>query len=50
MTTLSSIDLKREAFEKWKTGYSSAYAMILFVTVFGLASIYVKALNKVKDR
>ena len=50
LTTLSSIDLKREAFEKWKTGYSSAYAVILFVTVFGLASIYVKALNKVKDR
>ena len=50
LTTLSSIDLKREAFEKWKTGYSSAYAVILFVTVFGLASVYVKALNKVKDR
>jgi len=49
-TTLTSIDLKREAFEKWKTGYSSAYAVILFVTVFGLASIYVKALNKVKER
>ncbi|HBU98542.1 MULTISPECIES: carbohydrate ABC transporter permease [Thalassospira] len=49
-TTLTSIDLKREAFEKWRTGYSSAYAVILFVTVFGLASIYVKALNKVKER
>jgi len=49
-TTLTSIDLKREAFEKWRTGYSSAYAIILFVTVFGLASIYVKALNRVKDR
>jgi multiple sugar transport system permease protein len=49
-TLLSSIDLKREAFEKWRTGYSSAYAIILFVTVFGLASIYVKALNKVKER
>ncbi|SFC87320.1 carbohydrate ABC transporter permease [Tropicimonas isoalkanivorans] len=49
-TTLTSIDLKREAFEKWRTGYSSAYAIILFVTVFGLASIYVKALNKVKER
>ena len=47
---LASIDLKREAFEKWRTGYSSAYAIILFVTVFGLASIYVKALNKVKER
>lgn len=49
-TTLTSIDLKREAFERWRTGYSSAYAVILFVTVFGLASIYVKALNKVKQR
>jgi multiple sugar transport system permease protein len=49
-TTLTSIDLKREAFEKWRTGFSSAYAVILFVTVFGLASIYVKALNKVKQR
>ncbi len=50
VTELTSINLKREAFEKWRTGYSSAYAIILFVTVFGLASIYVKALNKVKDR
>lgn len=50
ITTLSSIDLKREAFEKWRTGFASAYAVILFVTVFGLASIYVKALNKVKQR
>lgn len=49
-TTLTSIDLKREAFERWRTGYSSAYAVILFVTVFGLASVYVKALNKVKER
>ena len=50
LTTLTSIDLKREAFEKWRTGFSSAYAVILFVTVFGLASIYVKALNRVKQR
>ena len=50
VTELTSINLKREAFEKWRTGYASAYAMILFVTVFGLASIYVKALNKVKER
>ena len=49
-TALTSINLKREAFEKWRTGYASAYAIILFVTVFGLASIYVKALNKVKQR
>ncbi|SDW14959.1 carbohydrate ABC transporter permease [Roseicitreum antarcticum] len=50
VTEVTSINLKREAFEKWRTGYSSAYAVILFVTVFGLASIYVKALNKVKQR
>lgn len=50
VTELTSINLKREAFEKWRTGYASAYAIILFVTVFGLASIYVKALNAVKDR
>lgn len=50
ITELASINLKREAFEKWRTGYSSAYAVILFVTIFGLASIYVKALNKVKAR
>lgn len=49
-TELTSINLKREAFEKWRTGYASAYAIILFVAVFGLASIYVKALNKVKER
>lgn len=50
ITELTSINLKREAFEKWRTGYASAYAVILFVTVFGLASIYVKALNAVKNR
>ena len=49
-TELTSINLKREAFEKWRTGFASAYAVILFVTVFGLASIYVRALNKVKER
>jgi multiple sugar transport system permease protein len=49
-TLLTSINLKREAFEKWRTGYASAYAVILFVTIYGLASIYVKALNKVKQR
>ncbi len=48
-TELASINLKREAFEKWRTGYSSAFAIILFVTVFGLGSIYVKALNRVKS-
>jgi len=50
VTELASINLKREAFEKWRTGYSSAFAIILFVTVFGAANIYVKALNAVKRR
>ncbi len=50
ITELTSINLKREAFEKWRTGYSSAYAVILFVTMFGLASVYVKVLNKVKEK
>jgi multiple sugar transport system permease protein len=49
-TELASITLKREAFEKWRTGYASAFAVILFVTIFGLANIYVKALNRVKQR
>jgi multiple sugar transport system permease protein len=49
-TELASINLKREAFEKWRTGYSSAFAVILFVTVFGAANIYVKVLNRVKQR
>jgi multiple sugar transport system permease protein len=49
-TELASITLKREAFEKWRTGYSSALAIILFVTVFGAGNIYVKVLNRVKQR
>jgi multiple sugar transport system permease protein len=49
-TEVASITLKREAFESWKTSYSSAFAIIMFVAVFGLANIYVKALNRVKQR
>jgi multiple sugar transport system permease protein len=50
ITELASITLKRQAFEAYRTGYSSAFAIILFVVVFGLANIYVRALNKVKQR
>ena len=49
-TELASINLKREAFEKWRTGYSSAFAVIMFVTIFGLGNIWVKVMNKVKER
>ena len=50
VTELASITLKRAAFEKWQTGYASALAVILFVTVFGVANIYVRALNGVRAR
>ena len=50
VTEVASITLKREAFESWRTGQSSAFAIVLFVAVFGLANIYVKALNTVKQR
>ena len=49
-TELASINLKREAFEKWKKGYSSAFAVILFVTIFGFGNVYVKVMNKIKER
>ncbi len=49
-TEVASITLKRQAFESWRTGFSSAFAIILFVAVFGLANIYVKVLNRVKSR
>jgi ABC-type sugar transport systems, permease components len=41
---------KARRIREWQTGYSSALAIILFVTVFGAANIYVKALNRVKQR
>ena len=50
LTETVSITLKRAAFEKWQTGWSSALAIILFLTVFGAANIYVKVLNKVRER
>ena len=50
VTEVASITLKREAFEAWRTGPSSAFAIVLFAAVFGLANIYVKALNRVKNR
>eukprot|EP01035_Chromulina_nebulosa_P033550 gene33550-44923_t len=46
ITEVASITLKRQAFESWLTGRASAFAIVLFVAVFGLANIYVKALNR----
>ncbi len=50
VTELASIKLKREAFEKWRTGYSSALAIILFVSIYGLSLITVRFLDRVKQR
>jgi len=50
ITQLASINLKREAFEKWRTGYASAMAIILFVSVYGLSLVTVRFLDKVKQR
>lgn len=50
VTELASIHLKREAFEKWRTGYSSALAIVLFVSIYGLSLLAVRFLDKVKQR
>jgi multiple sugar transport system permease protein len=50
VTELASIHLKREAFEKWRTGYASALAIILFVSIYGLSLVAVRFLDKVKQR
>ncbi|MGZ5786996.1 MAG: carbohydrate ABC transporter permease [Ramlibacter sp.] len=50
VTELASISLKREAFEKWRTGYASAFAIILFVAIYGMSMVTVNFLNKVKQR
>ena len=50
VTELASINLKREAFEKWRSGYSSAFAIILFVSIYGLSSIAVRFLERMKQR
>jgi multiple sugar transport system permease protein len=50
VTELASISLKREAFEKWRTGYASAFAIILFVSIYGLSLVTVRFLDKVKQR
>ena len=50
VTELASIKLKREAFEKWRTGYASALAIIMFVSIYGLSLVAVRFLEKVKQR
>jgi multiple sugar transport system permease protein len=50
VTEVASISLEREAFEKWRTGYASAFAIILFVSIYGLSLVAVRYLEKVKQR
>lgn len=50
VTELASINLKREAFENWRTGYSSAFAIVLFVSIYGLSLMAVRFLERMKQR
>lgn len=50
VTELASIKLKREAFEKWRTGYSSALAIVMFVAIYGMSLVAVRFLDRVKQR
>ena len=47
---LISIRLYKMAFQEWQTGMSSALAYIMLIMVVGITNIYVKYLNKVKER
>ncbi len=47
---LISIRLFRMAFQEWQTGRSCALAYIMLIVVLAVTNIYVKYLNKVKER
>ncbi len=49
-TELISIRLYKMAFQEWQTGMSSALAYIVLIMVLAITNIYVKYLNKVKER
>ena len=49
-TEVISIRLYKMAFQEWQTGLSSAFAYIVLVMVVAITNIYVKYLNKVKER
>jgi multiple sugar transport system permease protein len=49
-TEVISIRLYKMAFQEWQTGMSSALAYIVLVMVLAITNIYVKYLNKVKER
>ncbi len=49
-TELISIRLYKMAFQEWQTGLSCAFAYIVLIMVLAITNIYVKYLNKVKER
>lgn len=49
-TEMISIRLYKMAFQEWQTGRSSALAYIILIVVVAITNIYVKYLNKVKER
>ncbi|MEQ9690863.1 MAG: sugar ABC transporter permease [Bauldia litoralis] len=49
-TEMISIRLYKMAFQEWQTGRSSALADIVLIVVLAITNIYVKYLNKVKER
>lgn len=49
-TELISIRLYKMAFQEWQTGKSSAFAYIVLIMVLAITNIYVKYLNKAKER
>ena len=49
-TELIAIKLYNMAFPQWQTGKSCALAYILLVMIIGISNIYIKYLNKAKER
>jgi len=49
-TELVSKRLYKMAFQEWRTGVSSALAYIVLIVVLAITNIYVKYLNRVKER
>ena len=49
-TELIAIRLYKMAFQEWQTGRSSALAYIVLIMVLAITNIYVKYLNKAKER
>ncbi len=49
-TEVISIRLYKMAFQEWQTGMSCALAYIMLIMVIAITNIYVKYLNKVKER